>query len=197
MSGPRCSKLEPGFSPLDPTNRTLRRRHTHRLYRKGVLGVFDPRQLLTPGTRILGGQEVESSSRDPDWHTRTAHWSEGENLRTSREPDLSTEFFPKLGYNLWPPIRNTWSYSLSSFLGRGELTVFPLKGGRPGTKSRARCDHGREGMGKGWSRSTNGQLEFLFQAHVEHANTNSLTSEFMEFRPPKLLADGSQRSLNY
>lgn len=34
------------------------------------------------------------------------------------------------------------------------IMVLPLEGGRPVTKSRARCDQGREGMGKGLSRPT-------------------------------------------
>ncbi len=42
------------------------------------------------------------------------------------------------------------------------------------------CDQGREGMGRGWSRPTEGRLEILFWAQTEQANTNCLTSWPME-----------------
>ncbi len=42
------------------------------------------------------------------------------------------------------------------------------------------CDQGRERMGRGWSRPTEGRLEILFWAKTEQANTNCLTSWPME-----------------
>ncbi len=39
-----------------------------------------------------------------------------------------------------------------------KTTVFPADGGRPVTKSRAMCDHGREGMGSGLRKPAGGEL---------------------------------------
>ncbi len=56
----------------------------------------------------------------------------------------------------------------------------PLKGEKPETKSKAICDQGQEGMGRGRSRPTEGWLETLFWAQTEQDNTNCLTSWPME-----------------
>ena len=44
------------------------------------------------------------------------------------------------------------------------------------TKSRAMCNQGQLGMGRGRSRQDLGLVEVLFQAQTEQAETNSWTS---------------------
>ncbi len=56
------------------------------------------------------------------------------------------------------------------------ITVLPFNGGSPETKSRAICDDGREGMGKGLRRPSRGRFTGLHWARVEQANINCLKS---------------------
>lgn len=42
--------------------------------------------------------------------------------------------------------------ALENLLMMVSMTVLPSEGGKPVTKSRAMCDHGRAGMDSGWRR---------------------------------------------
>lgn len=59
-------------------------------------------------------------------------------------------------------------------------TVLPLDGGKPVTKSRAICDHGRWGTGRGWIIPTGCWWEALLRAQMGQAATYSLTSASMD-----------------
>ena len=48
--------------------------------------------------------------------------------------------------------------------------------GRPVTKSRAMCDYGRPGMGRGRSSPAGGRCDALLRVHTSQAATNSQTS---------------------
>ena len=49
------------------------------------------------------------------------------------------------------------------------IVVLPLDVGRPVVKSRAMCDQGRLGIGRGCSRPERGRVKVLFRAQVAHA----------------------------
>ena len=59
------------------------------------------------------------------------------------------------------------------------MVVFPSDVGRPVTKSKAMCDQGRLGMGRGRRSPERGRVEVLFRAQTVQAEINERTSASM------------------
>ncbi len=97
-------------------------------------------------------------SRAPGWLARTAHWSDGENLKTG--PDLSTELFPKLGDELWSSLgdhihgkalnqEDVVHHHLCCLLGGGEFG----QGNKMGRFGEAIHHHQNHGVASRWGKA--------------------------------------------
>lgn len=71
--------------------------------------------------------------------------------------------------------------------------VLPWDGGKPVTKSRATCDQGQQGVGRGSNSPAGGRFPLLDLADVTQAETNSLISEVMVGHQKYLVANEFMR----
>ena len=66
------------------------------------------------------------------------------------------------------------------------MVVLPSDGGRPVTKSRAMCDQGQLGMGRGHSRPERGRVEVLFRAQIAHtAIKERMSASIVDHQNPR------------